>query len=61
MLLYRLGRLLQLAGMIILPIAIAGNVYDETKVPLARMLVLCAIGMGVFGFGWLLQQASRSE
>lgn len=57
--LYRLGRLLQLAGMIIIPIALAGNVYDQTKVPLGRMLMLCAAGMAVFGLGWLIQQASR--
>lgn len=53
--LYKLGRFLQLAGMFILPYAMVGNVME--KLDLKQMLVLCAIGVGVFAVGWLLQQA----
>ena len=33
MLLYRLGRFLQVVGMILLPVAIAGNASDRREVP----------------------------
>ena len=55
--LYRLGRIFQILGMAIIPVAMAGNVYDQRLVPLGKMLLYCAIGILVFGFGWLLQQA----
>jgi len=52
--LYKLGRALQLAGLIILPIAISGNVAE--KLDLKESLLLSAIGVGVFALGWLIQQ-----
>jgi hypothetical protein len=57
--LYKLGRVLQLLGLIILPIAIAGNVADPTRMDLRQSLSLSAAGIAVFFVGWLLQQASR--
>jgi hypothetical protein len=56
--LYGLARLLQLAGLIILPIAIAGNMANE-RLSLKDSLLLSAAGILVFLIGWLLQQSTR--
>jgi hypothetical protein len=56
--LYGLARLLQLAGLIILPVAIAGNLADE-RLSLKQSLLLSAAGIVVFFVGWLLQQGAR--
>jgi hypothetical protein len=57
--LYKLGRLLQVVGLILLPVAIAGNVAREDQVNLKLSLTLSAVGIGVFVLGWWLQQATR--
>jgi hypothetical protein len=57
--LYRLGRLLQLVGLILLPVAIAGNLSPEHTLDLRTSLALSFAGMGIFGLGYLLQQAGR--
>jgi len=57
---YRLARLLQLIGMILLPVAIAGNLSPENNpyhLDLKPSLTLSSIGIGVFVLGWLLQQS----
>lgn len=59
--LYRLGRLLQLAGMIMLPLAIAGNLAPENPLELRTSLMLSGIGIVVFIVGWLIQQAGKAE
>jgi hypothetical protein len=56
---YRLGRLLQLAGLIILPVAISGNVANPERVNLRTSLALSAAGVLIFLIGWLVQQAGR--
>jgi hypothetical protein len=56
--LYGLARLLQFAGLIILPVAIAGNLADE-RLSLKESLLLSAAGIAVFFLGWLLQQGAR--
>jgi hypothetical protein len=53
---YRLARLLQLIGMILLPVAIAGNLSPQNPLSLKASLTLSSIGIGVFVLGWLLQQ-----
>jgi hypothetical protein len=55
--LYKLGRLLQFAGLVILPVAIAGDMAG--KVEFKESLTLSALGIGVFFTGWLLQQGAR--
>jgi hypothetical protein len=55
--LYNLGRALQFAGLIILPVAIAGNVAE--KLELKDSLLMSAVGVGVFLLGWLVQQTGR--
>jgi hypothetical protein len=56
-LIYKLGRLLQFAALIILPVAIAGNVAD--RLDLRESLTLSTMGCGIFALGWLLQQGAK--
>jgi hypothetical protein len=56
--LYSIARFLQFAGLIILPIAIAGNLADQ-RLSVPQSLMLSAIGIVVFFVGWLLQQGTR--
>jgi hypothetical protein len=57
--LYKFARLLQLAGLVILPVAIAGNAVDQLE--LRDSLGLSAIGMAVFFTGWLLQKGTKQR
>lgn len=56
--LYGLGRLFQLAGLIVLPIAIAGEVAQ--RLDLKESLSLSALGVLAFLVGWALQQFGKS-
>jgi drug/metabolite transporter (DMT)-like permease len=56
---YKLGRLLQLVGLILLPLAIAGNLSPDRPMDLRASLSLSALGVLVFGVGYLLQQMGR--
>ena len=51
---YHIARFCQLAGLIILPIAIAGNVAE--KLDLRESLSLSSVGVLLFIIGWALQQ-----
>jgi hypothetical protein len=55
--LYNFARFLQLAGLLILPIAMAGNVTESLD--LRQMLMLAGLGIVVFVVGWMLQQAVK--
>ncbi len=58
--LYKLGRLLQFVGLIVLPLAIAGNLAPEPQgIDLRKSLTMSAIGVIIFGMGYLLQQMAR--
>jgi drug/metabolite transporter (DMT)-like permease len=57
--LYRAGRAFQIAGMILLPIAIAGNIAPEQPLDLRASLTLSGVGVGVFAVGYLMQQIGR--
>jgi hypothetical protein len=59
--LFKLGRLLQLAGLLILPIAISGNLARPEEFSVGWELGLCLVGVGIFTLGWLLQQATRPK
>jgi len=61
MLLYKAGRVLQVIGMIVLPVAIAGNLAPEQPLDLRQSLTLSGIGVGVFALGYLLQQIGRPK
>jgi hypothetical protein len=60
-LLYKLGRLLQIVGMVLLPLAVAGNLVPEEahRIDLRTSLTISGVGVAVFCLGWLLQQAGR--
>jgi hypothetical protein len=55
--LYSVARVLQFAGLLILPIAMAGNITQALD--LRQMLFVAGIGIGLFSLGWLLQQAVK--
>jgi hypothetical protein len=50
---------LQLAGLVIVPVAIVANLSPTNQVSLGTSLAIAGIGVLVFGLGWLLQQWSR--
>ncbi len=55
---YTLARLLQLAGLIILPVAVTANVAE--RMSLKDSLTLSGAGIVVFFLGWLLQKAGKT-
>jgi hypothetical protein len=55
--LYKLARFLQLIGLVLLPVAMAGDLAG--KVELKQSLALSLLGVVIFFTGWLLQQAAR--
>jgi hypothetical protein len=57
--LYRLGRFLQLVGMIMLPLAIVGNLSPENQLELRTSLMLSGVGVLIFSIGWLIQQSGK--
>jgi uncharacterized membrane protein YGL010W len=57
--LYKLGRFLQLLGLLIAPAGIVGNIVQRDVVTEGTMLAILGAGMGVFAIGWLLQQGGR--
>ncbi len=63
--LYKIARLLQFAGLVILPIAIAGNFAPgrdgKEALSLKDSLSLSAIGVLLFVIGWLLQQSTKPK
>jgi hypothetical protein len=56
---YKLGRLLQFAGLVILPVAIAGDVAGQVE--FKHSLVMSFVGIVVFFTGWVLQQGARPK
>ncbi len=59
--LYKLGRLLQFVGLLLLPIAMAGNLVPDAPVSLRDMLALMALGVLVFFIGWSLQEIGKRK
>lgn len=61
MIFYRIGRFLQLLGLLILPMAVAGNLAREDQITLKVSLAMFAGGVLIFTIGWLVQQAARPK
>jgi hypothetical protein len=57
--LYKLGRFLQLLGLLVTPVGVAGNLAREDLIDLKTSLAIAAGGAAVFFLGWLLQQRAR--
>lgn len=55
--LYSVGRLLQIAGMIALPLGIAGNLAE--KISVSAMYQFTIAGIALFLAGYLLQQIGK--
>lgn len=56
--LYKLGRLLQLLGLVVLPVAMAGEVAQSMS--LGHMLTWASVGVVLFISGWMLTQGAKS-
>jgi uncharacterized membrane protein YGL010W len=56
-LLYTLGRLMQLAGLIVLPFAVSGNLSEQLSV--SGMYQLTFVGIGLFVVGWTVQRMGK--
>jgi hypothetical protein len=59
--LYKLGRVLQLIGLILLPLAMAGNLVPGAPVGLSGMLELMVLGAVIFFIGWVVQQIGKGK
>jgi len=59
MILYKLGRFLQLLGLLIAPAGVAFNVADPVGVSVKTSLLIAGAGIAIFILGYLLQQAGR--
>ncbi len=57
--LYKLSRAMKVVGMLLLPLAIAGNLAPEQPLDLRTSLTLSGVGCVVFMLGYLLQEVSR--
>lgn len=55
----KLGRFLQLLGLIIAPVGIAGNLARPEEVNVKVTLGIAAAGILVFALGWIMQQVGR--
>ena len=57
--LFKFARFLQLLGLLICPVGIAGNVARPEEVSLKMSLIISGGGIVIFTLGWLLQQACK--
>jgi hypothetical protein len=55
--LYRVGRFLQFAGLVIMPLGIAAEVAGRME--LKHSLMVAGAGGVIFFLGWLLQQSGK--
>lgn len=61
MMLYKVGRFLQLVGLLVTPFGIAGNVADPVRIDVKTSLVIAGAGMALFILGWLMQQSAKPQ
>lgn len=57
---YRLGRLLQMIGLVVPLIGVAGNIARPEEVPVKTTLTYAGIGMAIFYLGYLIQGKAPS-
>ena len=58
---FKIGRFLQVAGMLILPVGMVGNIVRPEHITVQHSLTIAGVGLVVFGLGWVLQQLGRSQ
>lgn len=56
--LYKIGRIMQVVGMLLLPLAIAGT--ETGHFGTKDELLLLGVGVVIFFVGWRIQQAGRA-
>jgi hypothetical protein len=59
--LQKLGILLQLVGLVSLPLASAGNLARPGEMSEGTMLTLAGVGILIFTLGWVLRQQAGSR
>lgn len=59
--LYKIGRFLQLLGLLILPVGVAGNLARPEEVSVKATLMIAMGGVGVFYLGRLLQKTGEPQ
>ncbi|GIW82274.1 MAG: hypothetical protein KatS3mg105_4081 [Gemmatales bacterium] len=52
---YRIGRLLQMIGLVIPLLGVSGNLARPDQINVWDSLSIAAIGIAVFTLGWLIQ------
>ena len=57
--LYKLGRFLEILGLIIVPVGVSGNLARPDDVTVKTTLLIAGAGVGVFYAGRLLQRAGE--
>jgi hypothetical protein len=57
---YRLGRLLQVTGLLIAPIGMVGNLLHPDTISESHILVTLGVGAGLFVFGRMIQGPVRT-
>jgi hypothetical protein len=60
-LVYRVGRFLQLLGLLIAPVGMAGNLVDPERVGEGKVLAILGGGIVVFAIGWLIQRGGKPQ
>jgi hypothetical protein len=65
LMLYFVARLLQLVGLILVPVAVAGNLAEipnaSVRLTLGQSLMLSTLGVLIFFIGYSLQQKVRPQ
>jgi hypothetical protein len=56
---YRLGRFLQLLGLLIAPVGLAGTLARPDLMGEREELAALGLGILIFAVGWLLQRGAR--
>jgi len=56
---HKIGRFLQLVGLILLPVGMAGNLARPEDFGTTSLFVMLMVGGCVFTVGYLLQQTAR--
>ncbi len=54
--LYKLGRSIQVIGMIVTLVGVPGNLVHPEEITLKVMLIIAGVGIGIFYFGRLVQR-----
>jgi hypothetical protein len=56
---YKIGRFLQLLGLILLPVGMAGNLAQPKEISPGIVLITLVTGAAIFTIGYLLQQSGN--